>query len=150
MKCPFCYVPESKVIDTRASENGMSIKRRRECISCGRKFTTYERVEDIVLMVVKKDGTRQPFDRRKLTNGIVRACEKRPITMEQIDKTVSDIELKVYNKINKEITTYEIGELVMDSLKELDDVAYVRFASVYRQFKDVNTFMDELKKLIDK
>ena len=145
MKCPFCYVPESKVIDTRASENGMSIKRRRECISCGRKFTTYERVEDIVLMVVKKDGTRQPFDRRKLTNGIVRACEKRPITMEQIDKTVSDIELKVYNKINKEITTYEIGELVMDSLKELDDVAYVRFASVYRQIKDVNTIMDELK-----
>lgn len=150
MKCPFCYVPESKVIDTRASENGMSIKRRRECISCGRKFTTYERVEDIVLMVVKKDGTRQPFDRRKLTNGIVRACEKRPITMEQIDKTVSNIELKIYNKINKEITTDEIGELVMDSLKALDDVAYVRFASVYRQFKDVNTFMDELKKLIDK
>jgi len=150
MKCPFCYVPESKVIDTRASENGISIKRRRECISCGRKFTTYERVEDIVLMVVKKDGSRQPFDRRKLTNGIVRACEKRPITMEQIDKTVSDIELKVYNKINKEITTDEIGELVMDSLKLLDDVAYVRFASVYRQFKDVNTFMDELKKLIDK
>jgi len=150
MKCPFCYVPESKVIDTRASENGMSIKRRRECISCGRKFTTYERVEDIVLMVVKKDGSRQPFDRRKLTNGIVRAWEKRPITMEQIDKTVSDIELKVYNKINKEITTDEIGELVMDSLKLLDDVAYVRFASVYRQFKDVNTFMDELKKLIDK
>jgi len=150
MKCPFCYVPESKVIDTRASENGMSIKRRRECISCGRKFTTYERVEDIIAMVVKKDGSRQAFDRRKITNGIVRACEKRPITMEQIDETVNNIEIQVYNKINKEITTDEIGELVMESLKELDDVAYVRFASVYRQFKDVNTFMDELKKLIDK
>jgi len=150
MKCPFCYVPESKVIDTRASENGISIKRRRECISCGRKFTTYERVEDIVSMVVKKDGTRQAFDRRKIVNGIVRACEKRPITIEQIDGIVNNIELQVYNRINKEITTDEIGELVMESLKELDDVAYVRFASVYRQFKDVNTFMDELKKLIDK
>jgi len=150
MKCPFCYVPESKVIDTRASENGISIKRRRECISCGRKFTTYERVEDIVVMVVKKDGSRQAFDRRKIVNGIVRACEKRPITIEQIDEIVNNIELKVYNRVNKEISTDEIGELVMDSLKKLDDVAYVRFASVYRQFKDVNTFMDELKKLIDK
>ena len=150
MKCPFCYTPESKVIDSRAADNGMSIKRRRECVGCGKKFTTYERVEDIILMVVKKDGSRQAFDRRKLTNGIIRACEKRPITAEQIEEIVTNIETQIYNKLNKEISTQEIGELVMDSLKKVDDVAYVRFASVYRQFKDVNTFMDELKKLIDK
>ncbi|MBQ7668003.1 MAG: transcriptional repressor NrdR [Clostridia bacterium] len=150
MKCPFCYTPESKVIDSRAADNGMSIKRRRECVGCGKKFTTYERVEEIMLMVVKKDGSRQAFDRRKLTNGIIRACEKRPITAEQIEEIVSNIETQIYNKLNKEISTQEIGELVMESLKKVDDVAYVRFASVYRQFKDVNTFMDEIKKLMDK
>ena len=150
MKCPFCYVPESKVIDSRPSDNGMSIRRRRECTSCGRKFTTYERVEDISLIVIKKDGRRQAFDRSKVMNGIIRACEKRPVTVEQMEKAVNSIELKIHNKMKKEITSLEVGELVMEALKELDDVAYVRFASVYRQFKDINTFVDELQKLLDK
>ncbi len=150
MKCPFCYVPESKVIDSRPSDNGMSIRRRRECTSCGRKFTTYERVEDISLIVIKKDGSRQAFDRSKVMNGIIRACEKRPVTVEQMEKAVNSIELKIHNKMKKEITSLEVGELVMEALKELDDVAYVRFASVYRQFKDINTFVDELQKLLDK
>lgn len=150
MKCPYCYTPESKVIDSRASDNGMSIRRRRECISCGKKFTTYERVESVVMMVIKKDGSRQSFDRNKVANGIRRACEKRPVTASQIDEMVSSIELQVYNKYNKEISSIEIGELVMDRLKDLDDVAYVRFASVYRQFKDLNTFVDELQKMLSK
>ena len=150
MKCPFCYVPESKVIDSRPSDNGMSIRRRRECTSCGRNFTTYERVEDISLIVIKKDGSRQAFDRSKVMNGIIRACEKRPVTVEQMEKAVNSIELKIHNKMKKEITSLEVGELVMEALKELDDVAYVRFASVYRQFKDINTFVDELQKLLDK
>ena len=150
MKCPFCYVPESKVIDSRPSDNGMSIRRRRECTSCGRKFTTYERVEDISLIVIKKDGSRQAFDRSKVMNGIIRACEKRSVTVEQMEKAVNSIELKIHNKMKKEITSLEVGELVMEALKELDDVAYVRFASVYRQFKDINTFVDELQKLLDK
>ena len=150
MKCPFCYVPESKVIDSRPSDNGMSIRRRRECTSCGRKFTTYERVEDISLIVIKKDGSRQVFDRTKVMNGIIRACEKRPVTVEQMEKAVNSIELQIHNKMKKEITSLEVGELVMDALKGLDDVAYVRFASVYRQFKDINTFVDELQKLLDK
>ena len=150
MKCPYCYVPESKVIDSRPADNGISIKRRRECVSCGRKFTTYEKVEDIPLRVIKKDGSRQSFDKSKIMNGVTRACEKRPVTSEQIEKLVNEIEAQVYNKSNKEITTLEIGEMVMEGLKELDDVAYVRFASVYRQFKDVNTFIDELQKLIEK
>ena len=150
MKCPYCYVPESKVIDSRASDNGASIRRRRECVSCGRKFTTYERVENMVMMVVKKDGSRQSFDRDKVANGIRRACEKRPVTAAQIDEAVSSIEMQVYNKFNKEISSIDIGELVMEKLKELDDVAYVRFASVYRQFKDLNTFVDELQKILSK
>ena len=150
MKCPYCYVPESKVIDSRPADNGMSIKRRRECPSCGRKFNTYEKVEDIPLRVIKKDGSRQSFEKSKILNGVTRACEKRPVTSEEIEKLVNGIEAQVYNKSNKEITTLEIGEMVMEGLKELDDVAYVRFASVYRQFKDVNTFIDELQKLIEK
>ncbi len=150
MKCPYCYVPESKVIDSRASDNGASIRRRRECVSCGRKFTTYERVENIVMMVIKKDGSRQFFDRNKVANGIRRACEKRPVTASQIDEAVSSIEMQVYNKFNKEISSIDIGELVMNKLKEMDDVAYVRFASVYRQFKDLNTFVDELQKILSK
>lgn len=150
MKCPYCYVPESKVIDSRPADNGMSIKRRRECPSCGRKFNTYEKVEDIPLRVIKKDGSRQSFEKVKILNGVTRACEKRPVSSEEIEELVNEIEAQVYNKSNKEITTLEIGELVMDGLKKLDDVAYVRFASVYRQFKDVNTFIDELQKLIDK
>jgi transcriptional repressor NrdR len=143
-------VPESKVIDSRPADNGISIKRRRECQSCGRKFNTYEKVEDIPLRVIEKDGSRQSFDKLKILNGVTRACEKRPVTSEEIEKLVNGIEAQVYNKSNKEITTLEIGEMVMEGLKELDDVAYVRFASVYRQFKDVNTFIDELQKLIDK
>jgi len=150
MKCPYCYVPESKVIDSRPADNGMSIKRRRECPSCGRKFNTYEKVEDIPLRVIKKDGSRQSFEKSKIMNGVTRACEKRPVTSEEIEKLVNEIEAQVYNKSNKEITTLEIGEMVMEGLKDLDDVAYVRFASVYRQFKDVNTFIDELQKLIEK
>jgi len=150
MKCPYCNVPESKVIDSRASDNGASIRRRRECVSCGRKFTTYERAENMVIMVVKKDGSRQSFDRNKIANGIRRACEKRPVTVAQIDEAVSAIEMQVYNKFNKEISSIDIGELVMDKLKEMDDVAYVRFASVYRQFKDLNTFVDELQKMLSK
>ncbi len=150
MKCPFCYVPESKVIDSRPADNGMSIRRRRECISCGRKFTTYERVEDVSLIVIKKDGSRQSFDRTKVMNGIIRACEKRPVTVDQMEKAVNSVELQIRNKMKKEITSFEVGELVMDELKELDDVAYVRFASVYRQFKDINSFVDELQKLLDK
>jgi len=148
MKCPYCYVPESKVIDSRASDNGASIRRRRECVSCGRKFTTYERVENMVMMVIKKDGSRQSFDRNKVANGIRRACEKRPVTVAQIDEAVSSIEMQVYNKFNKEISSIDIGELVMSKLQELDDVAYVRFASVYRQFKDLNTFVEELQKIL--
>jgi transcriptional repressor NrdR len=143
-------VPESKVIDSRPADNGMSIKRRRECSSCGRKFNTYEKVEDIPLRVIKKDGSRQSFEKSKVMNGVTRACEKRPVSSEQIENLVNEIEAQVYNKSNKEITTLEIGEMVMDGLKKLDDVAYVRFASVYRQFKDVNTFIDELQKLIEK
>ena len=150
MKCPYCYTPESKVIDSRPADNGISIKRRRECPSCVRKFNTYEKVEEIPLRVIKKDGSRQSFDKLKILNGVTRACEKRPVTSEEIEKLVNGIEAQVYNKSNKEITTLEIGEMVMEGLKELDDVAYVRFASVYRQFKDVNTFIDELQKLIDK
>ena len=150
MKCPYCYTPESKVIDSRPADNGMSIKRRRECPSCGRKFNTYEKVEDIPLRVIKKDGSRQSFEKSKIMNGVTRACEKRPVTSEEIEKLVNEIEAQVYNKSNKEITTLEIGEMVMEGLKDLDDVAYVRFASVYRQFKDVNTFIDELQKLIEK
>ena len=150
MKCPFCYVPESKVIDSRLSDNGLTIKRRRECVSCGRRFTTYEKIEEIPIRVIKKDGSRQTFEKLKIINGVTRACEKRPVTSEQIEELVNKIEAQVYNKLNKEITPLEIGELVMEGLKELDDVAYVRFAYVYRQFKDVNTFIDELQKLITK
>jgi len=150
MKCPFCYVPESKVIDSRPSDNGSSIRRRRECVSCGRKFTTYERVEEIPMMVIKKDGSRQVFDKMKVINGIMRACEKRPVTMAQIEDKVNQIESKVYNNTSKEISTTEIGEFVMDALKELDDVAYVRFASVYRQFKDLDAFLEELHGLLEK
>lgn len=150
MKCPFCSVPESRVIDSRPSDNGTSIRRRRECGSCGKKFTTYERVEEIPVMVIKKDGSRQTFDRMKIINGIMRACEKRPVTMAQIEEKVNLIESEVYSKLSKEISTNEIGEYVMDALKDLDDVAYVRFASVYRQFKDLNSFLDELHGLLEK
>ncbi|MBQ8503694.1 MAG: transcriptional regulator NrdR [Clostridia bacterium] len=148
MKCPFCSFEESKVIDSRPTDEGEKIRRRRECISCGKRFTTYEIIESVPIIVVKKDKSRQAFDRVKLFNGMLRACEKRPVSIEQIDKVVSEIEADLQNSLDREVTSVHIGELVMDKLKELDEVAYVRFASVYRQFKDINTFMDELAKLL--
>lgn len=148
MKCPFCSFEESKVIDSRPTDEGEKIRRRRECISCGKRFTTYEIIESVPIIVVKKDKTRQAFDRVKLFNGMLRACEKRPVSIEQIDKVVSEIEAELQNSLDREVTSVHIGELVMNKLKTLDEVAYVRFASVYRQFKDINTFMDELAKLL--
>ena len=148
MKCPFCGYEESKVIDSRPTDEGEKIRRRRECISCGKRFTTYEIIESVPIVVVKKDKSRQAFDRVKLFNGMLRACEKRPVSIEQLDKVVSEIEADLQNSLDREVTSVHIGELVMDKLKGLDEVAYVRFASVYRQFKDINTFMDELAKLL--
>ncbi len=148
MKCPFCSYEESKVIDSRPTDEGEKIRRRRECISCGKRFTTYEIIESVPIIVVKKDKSRQAFDRVKLFNGMLRACEKRPVSIEQIDRVVSEIEAELQNSLDREVTSVHIGELVMDKLKGLDEVAYVRFASVYRQFKDINTFMDELAKLL--
>ncbi len=148
MRCPFCSYSESKVIDSRPAEEGSTIRRRRECLSCGKRFTTYEIMERLPLLVVKKDGRRQSFDRVKLLNGMVRACEKRPVTMAELEAIVDDIEQELQNSLEREVSSVKIGEMVMDRLKNLDEVAYVRFASVYRQFKDINTFMDELNKLL--
>lgn len=148
MKCPFCGYMEDKVIDSRPTDEGSAIRRRRECTKCTRRFTTYEKVESLPLMVIKKDKTRQPFDRDKLMNGLVRACEKRPISVDDLEKTVDAIETQLHNSLQREVTTQDIGELVMQKLKNMDEVAYVRFASVYRQFKDINTFMDEVRKLL--
>lgn len=150
MKCPFCGYEESKVIDSRPTDEGEKIRRRRECISCAKRFTTYEIIETVPIVVVKKDKSRQAFDRVKLFNGMLRACEKRPVSIDQIEKVVTDIETELQNSLDREVTSVHIGELVMDKLKALDEVAYVRFASVYRQFKDINTFMDELTKLLSK
>lgn len=148
MKCPYCGHEEDKVIDSRPTDEGTSIRRRRECLKCLRRFTTYEKVENLPLMVIKKDKSRQTFDRQKLLNGILRACEKRPVSVNDLEKLVDEIESHIYNSMQREITSQEIGEMVMTRLKNLDEVAYVRFASVYRQFKDINTFMDELRKLL--
>jgi len=148
MKCPFCGYEESKVIDSRPTDEGEKIRRRRECIACQKRFSTYEIIESVPIVVVKKDKSRQAFDRVKLFNGMLRACEKRPVSIEQIDKIVSEIEAELQNSLDREVTSIHIGELAMDKLKALDEVAYVRFASVYRQFKDINTFMDELAKLL--
>ena len=148
MKCPFCSYEESKVIDSRPTDEGEKIRRRRECISCGKRFTTYEIIESVPIIVVKKDKSRQAFDRVKLFNGMLRACEKRPVSIEQMEKIVTEIDAELQNSLDREVTSVHIGELVMDRLKTLDEVAYVRFASVYRQFKDINTFMDELAKLL--
>ena len=150
MRCPYCNFPESKVIDSRPTDESNSIRRRRECLSCGKRFTTYETVESVPLVVVKKDGSRQAFDRNKILNGLVKACEKRPVSMEVLEKTVSEIEQKLLNSMNREVPSERVGELVMDALKEVDQVAYVRFASVYRQFKDIDSFMAELNKLLGK
>ena len=146
MKCPYCGFEESKVIDSRPNEE--SIRRRRECIKCQKRFTTYEFVEHLPLIVIKKDGSRQSFDKMKLVNGMVRACEKRPVTLDEIEKIADEIEQEVQNSLEREVSSSYIGELVMKRLKDIDEVAYVRFASVYRQFKDIGTFMDELSKLI--
>lgn len=148
MKCPYCEYQESKVVDSRPTDEGQAIRRRRECISCGKRFTTYEKIEELPIVVVKKDGNRQVYDRNKLMNGIIKACEKRPVSMSSIEQIVDDIEKSIFNSLENEITSTQIGELVMNKLKDIDEVAYVRFASVYRQFKDVNSFMDELKKIL--
>ncbi len=148
MKCPFCGCEESKVIDSRPTDEGERIRRRRECISCQKRFTTYEIIESVPVIVVKKDKSREVFDRNKLFNGMLRACEKRPVSLEKIETAVNEIETTLQNSFDREVTSVYIGELAMDKLKDLDEVAYVRFASVYRQFKDINTFMDELAKLL--
>ena len=148
MKCPYCGYQESKVVDSRHSDDSTSIRRRRECLNCQKRFTTYETVESLPMIVVKKDNSRQSFDRNKVLNGMVRACEKRPVTMADLERTADEIEQIIQNSLDREVSTEKIGELVMERLKPLDEVAYVRFASVYRQFKDINTFMNELNKLL--
>ena len=148
MKCPYCGDQESKVVDSRHSEDGSSIRRRRECLACQRRFTTYETVESLPIIVVKRDDSRQPFDRQKVMNGMIRACEKRPVTIAQLEAAADTIEQRIQNSLEREVTAAEIGELVMEQLKQLDEVAYVRFASVYRQFKDINSFMLELNKIL--
>ena len=149
MKCPFCSSENIRVIDSRPAEEHNAIRRRRQCEVCHRRFTTYEKIETIPLMVVKKDETRQAYDRDKIEAGVLLACHKRPISTQEIDRLVDEVENEAFNCEEKEITTRRIGNLVMDKLKELDEVAYVRFSSVYREFKDVNTFMDEIKKILD-
>lgn len=148
MQCPFCDYVESKVIDSRPTDEGASIRRRRECISCGQRFTTYERREEVPLMVVKKNGNSQVFDRNKILNGVIKSCEKRPVTLQQMEELVDDIEKVLRNKMIKEVSSNEIGEMIMVRLKEIDEVSYVRFASVYRQFRDVESFMRELEYLV--
>lgn len=150
MKCPYCGFTEDKVIDSRPTDEGSAIRRRRECLKCMKRFTTYEKVESLPLMVIKKDKSRQPYNREKLLNGLLRACEKRPVSIDDLEKLVEDIESHIYNSLQREVTTMDIGELVMAKLKNLDEVAYVRFASVYRQFKDVNSFLDELHDMLRK
>ena len=149
MKCPYCGHLESKVVDSRPSDEGASIRRRRECLECHRRFTTYETMESLPLVVVKKDGSRQSFDKSKLLNGMIRACEKRPVSFNTLESIANEIEQTLQNEMDREIPSARIGELVMDRLKKVDEVAYVRFASVYRQFKDISTFMAELNKLLE-
>jgi transcriptional repressor NrdR len=148
MKCPYCGYSESRVIDSRPAEEGATIRRRRECLSCQKRFTTYEIMERVPLIVIKKDGSRQTFDKMKVLNGMLRACEKRPVALGDLQQAVDEIEQELQNTLEREVDSSTIGELVMKKLKSLDDVAYVRFASVYRQFKDLNTFMEELNKLL--
>ncbi|MFR7990739.1 MAG: transcriptional regulator NrdR [Anaerovoracaceae bacterium] len=148
MRCPYCENPDTKVIDSRPTEEGHAIRRRRGCEKCGKRFTTYEKVEESIIMIIKKDGRREAFDRNKIMNGIIKACEKRPVPVAEIERVVSEIERGLNNLMEKEVESAFIGELVMEQLKNLDEVAYVRFASVYRQFTDVNTFIKEIEKLI--
>ena len=149
MKCPYCGYKESKVIDSRPAEEGSSIRRRRECLSCAKRFTTYETVESLPMVVIKKDGSRQSFDKRKVLSGMIRACENRPVPFEALEQKSDEIEQTLQNSLEREVSTEYIGELVMDKLRAVDEVAYVRFASVYRQFKDIDTFMKELNKLLE-
>ncbi len=144
MKCPYCEYEDSKVVDSRPTDDNQSIRRRRECIECGKRFTTYERIEKAPIVVVKKDGTRQSYDRSKLLNGMIRACEKRPVSLSRLEDSVDNIEKKIYNSLEREIKSEDIGEMVMTELKEIDEISYVRYASVYRQFKDINSFMVEI------
>ncbi|MEG0392471.1 MAG: transcriptional regulator NrdR [Anaerovoracaceae bacterium] len=148
MRCPFCENEDTKVIDSRHTEDGHAIRRRRECEQCGKRFTTYEKIEEIVLVVIKKDGSRESFDRGKVLNGIIKACQKRPVTLSQMEQVVDEIERGLNNMMEKEVKSTFIGELIMEKLKDLDEVAYVRFASVYRQFTDINTFVAEIEKLL--
>lgn len=150
MKCPFCNTPDTKVIDSRPAEDNASIRRRRQCIKCNKRFTTYEKLETMPLMVIKKDNTREPYDRSKIESGIIRSCHKRPVSSIEVEKIVNDIENRIFSMEEREIPTTVIGEMVMESLKDLDEVAYVRFASVYREFKDVNTFMSEIENMLKK
>ncbi len=148
MKCPFCSFEESKVIDSRPTDEGQRIRRRRECLSCGKRFTTYEIIESLPIIVIKKDKSRETFNRDKLMTGLLRACEKRPISIDTLDNMIDEIETTLQNSLDREVSSEKIGQLVMEKLKKIDEVAYVRFASVYRQFKDINTFMRELNKLL--
>jgi len=148
MKCPYCNNPNTRVIDSRPSDENNSIRRRRQCDECSRRFTTYEKIETIPLVVIKKDNNREPYDRSKIEAGVFRSCHKRPISVDQINALIDEIETQIFNREEKEVPSHVIGEMVMEKLKNLDPVAYVRFASVYREFKDVNTFMEELKKLL--
>lgn len=148
MKCPFCGFEESKVIDSRPTDEGQRIRRRRECLQCGKRFTTYEIIESLPIIVIKKDKSRETFNRDKLMTGLLRACEKRPVSIDTLDNLIDEIEIIIQNSLDREVSSERIGELVMEKLKKIDEVAYVRFASVYRQFKDINTFMNELNKLL--
>jgi len=148
MRCPYCSYEEDRVIDSRPTDEGTTIRRRRECLNCRKRYTTYEKVESLPIMVIKKDGSRQPYDREKVRKGILRACEKRSVSINQIESILDYVEQQINNSLEREVTSAYIGELVMEKLKELDEVAYVRFASVYRQFKDINTFLEELNKLL--
>lgn len=148
MRCPYCNYAESKVIDSRPTDEGERIRRRRECLQCQKRFTTYEIIESLPVIVVKKDKSRESFDRNKLLNGLLRACEKRPVSVETLERAVDEIESVLQNSLDREVASVRIGELAMEKLKNIDEVAYVRFASVYRQFRDINTFMDELTKLL--
>lgn len=148
MKCPFCNFPDSKVVDSRPTDEGNSIRRRRECLKCLKRFTTYETVERVPLMLIKRDGTREPYNRQKLLSGVMKSCEKRPVPQARLEQLVDDIEQRLFGSLEYEVSSKAIGELVMEGLKDVDEVAYVRFASVYRQFKDINTFMEELSTLI--
>lgn len=150
MKCPFCNTEDSKVIDSRPTDEGERIRRRRECLACAKRFTTYEIIESLPIIVIKKDKSRETFDRDKLMNGILRACEKRPISINTLDNMIDEIESTIQNSLDREVTSDKIGELVMEKLKNIDEVAYIRFASVYRKFQDISTFMEELSKLISK